>query len=162
MSPSQDFDAILIVVNRFTKMTHFLSYVKSITSQVTIEIIMREVFWHHGLLDDIISDCGLQFISHFWKHLCDGRRIFCKHYSAYHLETDGQTEHTNQTHEQHIWCFISYQQDDWSSILSLAEYTYNNIGHSSTKVTHFYAYTGTHPPWCHLQVLVISPNSSAE
>jgi hypothetical protein len=59
---SQGFDAILIVVDRFTKMTHFLPCVKSITSQQTTDIIMREVFRHHPLPNNIISDgypcCG--------------------------------------------------------------------------------------------------------
>jgi transposase InsO family protein len=126
-------------------MAHFLPCVKSINSQETADILMREVFRHHGLPDNIISDRGPQFISHFWKHLCDGLRITCKLSSAYHPETDGQTERTNQTPEQYLRCFISYQQDDWSQLLHLAEFAYNNIVHSSTKVTPFYAYTGNHP-----------------
>ena len=90
LPPSQGFDAILTVVDRFTKMAHFLPCVKSISSQETTDIIMREVFRHHGLPNDIISDRGPQFISHFWKHLCDGLQISCKLSSLYHSETDGQ------------------------------------------------------------------------
>ena len=102
LPPSQGFDVILTVVDRFTKMTHFLPYVKSISSQETADIIMCEVFRHHGLPNDIISDRGPQFISHFWKHLCDGLQISCKLSSSYHPETDGQTERTNQTLEQYL------------------------------------------------------------
>jgi small neutral amino acid transporter SnatA (MarC family) len=57
---SQGFDSILTIVDQFTKMAHFLPYIKNISSQETKNIIMREVFRHHGLLDNIIS--------HFWKH----------------------------------------------------------------------------------------------
>ena len=61
LPPSQGFDAILTVVDRFTKMAHFLPCVKSISSQETTNIIMQEVFRHHGLPEDIISDRGPQF-----------------------------------------------------------------------------------------------------
>ena len=67
LPPSKGFDTILTVVDRFTKMAHFLPCVKNISRQETADIIMREVFQHHGLPDDIISDRGPQFISHFWK-----------------------------------------------------------------------------------------------
>ena len=108
---------------------------------------MCELFLHHGLPNDIISDRGPQFISHFRKHLYDGLQISCKLSSAYHPETDGHIECTNQTLEQYLRCFISYQQDDSSCILLLVEFAYNNTIHSSTKVTPFYAYTGNHPRW---------------
>ena len=60
---SKGFDTILTVVDRFIKMAHFLPCVKNISSQETADIIMREVFRHHGLPNDIISDRGSQFIS---------------------------------------------------------------------------------------------------
>ena len=159
---SKGFDTILTVVDRFTKMAHFLPCVKSISSQETADLIMREVFRHHGLPDNIISDRGPQFISHFWKHLWAGLKISCKLSSAYHPQTDGQTERTNQTLEQYLRCFISYQQDDWSNILHLAEFAYNNTVHSSTKVTPFFAYTGNHPRWCIVDLPEVARNPSAE
>ena len=161
LPPSQGFDAIITVVDRFTKMAHFLPCVKSINSQETTNIIMREVFRHHGLPEDIISDRGPQFIAHFWRHLCEGLKISCKLSSAYPPETNGQTERTNQILEQYLRCFISYQEDDWSQILHLEEFAYNNTVDSSTKVTPFYAYTSNHPRWCLLEIPVISPNPSA-
>ena len=56
LPPSKGFDSILTVVDQFTKMSHFLPCVKSISSQETVDIVMREVFLHHGLPDDIITD----------------------------------------------------------------------------------------------------------
>ena len=120
------------------------------------------MFRHHGLPNDIISDRGPQLISHFWKHLWAGIKISCKLSSAYHPQTDGQTERTNQTLEQYLRCFISYQQDDWSNILHLAEFAYNNTVHSSTKVTPFFAYTGNHPRWCIVDLPEVARNPSAE
>jgi hypothetical protein len=123
---------------------------------------MWEVFLHHGFPNNIISDCGPQFISHFSKHLCDRLRITYKLSSAYHPEIDGQTKRTNQTLEQYLRCLISYQEDDWSHLFHLAEFAYNNTLHSSTKVTPFYTYTGNHPQWCLLDIPMLSPNPSAE
>ena len=92
-------------------MTHFFPCVKNINIQETTDIIMCEVFRHHGLLDDIISNRGPQFISHSWKHLWIGLKISYKLSSTYHPQIDGQTKRTNQTLEQYLRCFISYQQD---------------------------------------------------
>ena len=96
---SKGFDSILTVVDRFTKMAHFLPCTKTINSQETADLVMREVFRHHGLPDDIISDRGPQFISTFWKHLFELLQIYCKLSSSYHPHIDGQNECTNQTSE---------------------------------------------------------------
>ena len=159
---SKGFDSILTVVDRFTKMTHFLPCTKTINSQETADLVMREVFRHHGLPDDIISDRGPQFISTFWKHLFGLLQIDCKLSSSYHPETDGQTERTNQTVEQYLRCFINYQQDDWVDYLHFAEFSYNNSVHSSTKITPFFANTGVHPRWTILDHPRISKNPAAE
>ena len=65
--------------------------------------------------------------------------------SGYHPEGDGQTEHLNQTLEQYLHIFCNYQQANWSEILSLAEFTYNNSSSATTSVTPFFANKGYHP-----------------
>ena len=65
--------------------------------------------------------------------------------SGYHLEGDGQTEHTNQTLEQYIWVYCNYQQDNWFTLLLLVEFAYNNALSVTTTVTLFYANKGYHP-----------------
>ena len=65
--------------------------------------------------------------------------------SGYHPEGDGQTEHLNQTLEQYLCIFCNYQQDNWSEILPLAEFTYNNSPSATTGVTPFFANKGYHP-----------------
>ena len=64
---------------------------------------------------------------------------------GYHLEGDGQTEHTNQTLEQYVRVYCNYQQDNWFRLLPLVEFTYNNAPSATTKVTPFYANKGYHP-----------------
>ena len=105
---------------------------------------MREVFRHRGLLDNIISDCGPQFVSKFWKNLFKKLKITCNLSSGYHPQTDGQVERTNQMLEQNIQCFLIYQQNDWANILRFAEFAYNNSIQSSTRLTPFCAYIGHH------------------
>jgi hypothetical protein len=65
--------------------------------------------------------------------------------TAFHPQTDGQTERQNQTIEQYLRCYCNYRQDDWYSKLPLAEFTYNNSVHSTTGLTPFYALYGYHP-----------------
>ena len=159
---SRVYDVILTMVDRFTKMTHFLPCLKTFTSQDTANLIMREVFKNHGIPKDIISDRGPQFISKFWKHLLESLRISCKLSSSYHPQTDGQTERTNQTLEQYLRCFINYQQDDWVDFLHMAEFAYNNSVHSSTGYTPFFANTGCHPRWTVLEHPETSNNPAVE
>jgi hypothetical protein len=65
--------------------------------------------------------------------------------SAFHPQTDGQIKHVNQVLEQNLRCNIIYQQDDWTTFLSLLEFAYNNMVHSSTQQTPFFANYG-YPP----------------
>ena len=156
LPPSNDIDTILTIVDRYTKMAHFFPCVKNISSQETANIIMREVFRHHGLPNGIISDCGPHFISHFWKHLWAGLKISYKLSSAYHPQTNGKMERTNQTLEQYLRCFINYRQDDWTNNLHIVEFAYNSTVHCSTMVTPFCAYTSNHSRRCILDLLEVS------
>ena len=77
--------------------------------------------------------------------LCQLLGIKANLLTAYHPETDGQTEWVNQILEQDLWVYINYQQDDWVNFLPLAEFAYNNTSHSVTMVTPFFANKGFHP-----------------
>ena len=83
-------------------------------------------FSKHGIPEHVTSDRGPEFISHFFRSL--GKALDMKlHYtSGYHPEGDGQTECTNQTLEQYLCIFCNYQQDNWKTLLFLAEFAYNN------------------------------------
>ena len=65
--------------------------------------------------------------------------------SGYHTEGDGQTERTNQTLEQYLRAYCNYQQDNWSELLPLAEFAYNNAPNATTGITPFFANKGYHP-----------------
>lgn len=158
---SNNFDSILVVVDRFSKMSHFIPCNKAISAQQTAQLIMQNVVRLHGLPDNIVSDRGTQFVSKFWTRLFEllGTKINLS--SAYHPQSDGQTEIVNQILEQYLRCTINYQQDNWCSLLPFAEFAYNNTIHSSTKKTPFYANYGFHPQF-NILTPNISQNPSAE
>ena len=108
-------------------------------------LFIIHVFSKHRVLAYVTCNQGSKFVSHFFCSL--GTALYMKiHFtSGYHSEGDGQTEHLNQTLEQYLHIFCNYQQDNWSEILSLAEFTYNNSPSTTTSVTPFFANKGYHP-----------------
>ena len=155
------FNSVLVVVDRFTKMAHFIPCSKAISGMETTDLLLTNIVRLHGLPDDIISDRGPQFMSHFWKRLFQTLGTSTKFSTAFHPETDGQMERVNQILEQYLRCMISYQQDDWIKFLPMAEFAYNNTLHTSTSVTPFFANYGFHPRFS-IAIPVGSVNPSAE
>jgi len=142
---SQGHDTILVVVCRLTKMALFIPTCRDIDAEDLAHIFLSQVFAKHGTPTDIVSDRGKHFISRFWRSLCQLLSIKANLSTAYHPETDGQTERVNQILEQYLRIYINYQQDDWVNFLPLAEFAYNNTSHSATMVTPFFANKGFHP-----------------
>lgn len=87
---------VLTVVDRFSKMTHFIALPKLPSAKETADIMMTHVFRIHGFPKDIVSDRGPQFISRFWKEFCKLIGATVSLTSGYHPESNGQTEHLNQ------------------------------------------------------------------
>src|SRR5467141_680408 len=142
---SQGHDTILVVVCRLTKMALFIPTFRDIDAEDLAHIFLSQVFAKHGTPTDIVSDRGKHFISRFWRSLCQLLGIKANLSTAYHPETDGQTERVNQILEQYLQIYINYQQDDWVDFLPLAEFAYNTTSHSATMVTPFFANKGFHP-----------------
>jgi len=115
------------------------------------ELFIKHVFSKHGVPSHITSDRGTEFVSKFFRSLANALDMKLHFTSGYHLEADGQTKHTNQTLEQFLRIYCNYQQSDWSRLLPLAEFVYNNTPSSTTGVSPFYANKGYHPKM-HLQV----------
>jgi hypothetical protein len=151
--------AILVVVDRMTKMAHFIPTRDDIDAAETVSLLMSRVFSLHGLPDDIVSDRGATFTAQFTREFMLALKIKQNLSTAFHPQTDGQTERTNATLEQYLRCFINYQQDDWSSLLPMAEFSYNNTVHASTNQTPFFALTGFHPRF-HVDVPRVAASTS--
>ena len=86
-----------------------------------------------------------KFSGEFWESLCKSLGIKRKMEMAYHPQTDGQTEGTNQALEGYLHHFVNYDQNDWYQLLQLAEYAYDNSKASALKLTPFFANYGFHP-----------------
>ena len=94
---------------------------------------------------DIISDRGSIFTSEFWKKATREWHIQRKLSTAFHPQTDGQTERTNAIMEQYLRAYVNYQQDDWTEKLPMAEFAYNNAKQETINESPFYANYGYHP-----------------
>ncbi|MBW0504933.1 hypothetical protein O181_044648 [Austropuccinia psidii MF-1] len=130
---SNNFDQILIVLDRFSKMAIFIPAYGAITSLDLAQIFINHVFSKHGLPASIVSNRESLFVSSFWTQLHKKLKISRALSTAFHPETDGWTERVNQILEQYLRMSVSQHQDDWHTWLPLAEFAYNNAGHSSTK-----------------------------
>jgi len=95
----------------------------------------------------IISDRGSKFTSKIWAETCQLLGTHVALLTAWHSQTDGQMERVNQVLEQYLRIFVSNRQDNWSSLLQTASFSYNNSLHSAISMSPFYANYGFHPRW---------------
>ncbi|SOV08098.1 uncharacterized protein UDID_17285 [Ustilago sp. UG-2017a] len=145
LPPSSDFTAILVVVNRLTKMAIFVPTTNELDAPKLAKLFLRHVYSKHGLPTSIVSDRGSESTSHFWRSLSTLLGIENHFSSAYHPQSDGQTERINQVLEQFLRGYSNHLQTDWSDLLPLAEFSYNNAEHASTQLTPFFTNYGYHP-----------------
>ncbi|MBW0555757.1 hypothetical protein O181_095472 [Austropuccinia psidii MF-1] len=117
----------------------------SITSLDLVHSLIKNIFSKHGLPSRIVSDRGPLFVSSFWTNLCQRLKVSRDLSTAYHPESDGQTERVNQIIEKYLWMYVSYHQDDWNTWIPLAEFAYNDSDHSSTKKSPFFTVYGRDP-----------------
>jgi hypothetical protein len=150
---SQGFNAILVIVDRFSKMIIVIPTNMELTAIGMAKIYRDRVWSKHGLPRKVISDRGPQFAAQFMKDLNKLVGIKSNLSTAYHPQTDGQTERMNQEIEQYLRLFINHRQSDWAEWLSCAEFSYNDKVQSSTGFSPFYVnygrhpYKGTNPRW---------------
>jgi hypothetical protein len=142
------YDSILVVVDRYTKMARYIPCQKTITAPQLAELFVNRIVKDFGTPDGIVSDRGTHFTSKFWASLCFYLKVRRRLSTAFHPQSDGQTEVQNQTLEHYLRVYGTYRQDDWSSKLALAEFTYNNSTHSTTGVSPFRAMYGYNPEIC--------------
>jgi len=141
---SDGYDGIFVAVCALTKMAIFEPIGKMNTEQFC-EMLQRRIISVHGVPKVFISDRGSRFTSTYFQKWCNVFRIKHKLSTAHHPQTDGQTEIVNQWLETYLRMFGNYDQDDWSKLLPIAEFAYNNAEHASTKKSPFYANYGFHP-----------------
>ena len=154
---SNSFDSVLVVVDRFSKMAHFIPCVKSVNAAQVAELFFTNIVRLHGLPRDIVSDRGSVFTSLFWRSLLKLLQVDRNLSTAFHPQSDGQTERVNQILEQYLRCYLDYNQDNWFQLLPFAEFAYNSQSHSSLSVSPFETVFGYQPVLDHS--LTVSDNS---
>ena len=142
---SKDMTTIMVVVDRLTKMAHFIPFRCLPTASIAADAFINNIFKLHGFPDYIISDRGSQFTSEFWSRLCNLLDIKHSLSTANHPQTDGQTERVNGILEQYLRCFINERQNNWVDLLPFAEFAYNNTLQQSINQSPFFANYGFNP-----------------
>jgi hypothetical protein len=137
--------AILVIVDRLSKQGIFIPTVNEITAPQLAQLFVIHVFSKHGVPLHVTCDRGSEFVSRSFRSLRQALDMKIHFTSGYHPEGDGQTERLNQTLEQYLRIFCNYQQDNWSPLLPLGEFAYNNAPSASTSTSPFFANKGYHP-----------------
>jgi len=142
---SEGYDAIMVVVDRLTKMRHLIACHTTINPSEVGRLYLQNVWKHHGIPMYVTSDRGTQFTAQFWQSLLRHLKMKGRMSTPYHPETDGQTERLNAVMEQYLRHYVSYQQEDWVKWLPMAEFAANNQKAAATRVSSFFANYGFHP-----------------
>jgi hypothetical protein len=141
----EPYDSILVVTDRFTKFGRFIPYRETWTAEQLARVFVKEVVANHGIPRQLISDRDKLFTSNFWTELIKIVGVKHKLSTAYHPQTDGQTERLNQVLEQYLRCYVNDSQDNWVALLPVAQIAYNQSPTTTTGTSPFYANFGFEP-----------------
>ena len=142
---SEGFTAIAVFVDRLTKRVHFAPCTKEVTATDYAQIFVDTVFRHHGLPEVIISDRDPRFTSKFWTTLFELLGTDLRFSTAFHPQTDGQSEVMIRTLENFLRPYVDRNPSIWVKQLPLAEFAANNAVNASTGFTPFFLETGQDP-----------------
>jgi len=135
----------MTVVDSISKRVHFVPTHTTVTAEGTARLFLHHIWKLHSLLKHVVSNRGPQFVASFTKELYRLLGIQLSSSTAWHPQTDGQTERVNQELDQFLRLFVNEQQDDWYDLLSIAEFQHNNHVHSAMQQPPFLLDTGRIP-----------------
>ena len=138
-------DTILVVVDRFSKMAHFIACDKTVDVAHTARLFFNEIVRLHGVPWSIVSDRDVRFTSTFGKTLWHLMGTTLKFSTAFHPQTDGQTEVTNRSLGNLLRCLVQDNTASWDELLPRAEFAYNASSHRATGYSPFQVNTGRNP-----------------
>ena len=138
------FDSIMVIVDKLTKYAIMIPYKETHKAYQLGFILLDRLIRDHGIPESITSDRDRLFTSHYWKTLIAAIGTKLRLSTAYHPETDGQTERTNQTMEAYLRHYVSYKQNNWVSLLPMAQLALNDKRSDTTGLSPFFANYGRH------------------
>ena len=138
-------DALLVVVYYGSKMVVSQPTIGTATAVDVAKIFVASVVNIHGLPRSIMSDRDSKFMSHFWKEMFRNMGTTLAMLLGFHPQTDGQTERASRAIEEIMRAYVGRRYNDWDKRLSMVEFVYNNVVHSSIGFTPFYLCYGRHP-----------------
>ena len=159
LPPFAGYTAIAIFVDRLTKMVHFAPCTKETSADQYAQLFVDNVFRLHGTPEVIISDWDLRFTSRFWTQFFQIHGTDLRLSTAFHPQTDGQSEVTIRVLENFLRPYVELHPHMWSKRLSIAVFAANNAINVSTGYTPFFLNSGEHPTL--LEHLMISPGSTS-
>jgi hypothetical protein len=131
------YDSIWVIVDHLTKVAHFIPVMTTYSGAKLVELYMSRIVCSHVVPKEIVSERGSQFTSKFWENLHESMDTKLNFSPAYHPQTDGQTERTNQILEDMLRaCALKYRKS-WDKSLPYAEFSYNNSYQASIKMAPF-------------------------
>ena len=139
------YDAILVFVDKLSKMVHFVPTQTTITAEDFACLYVQNIIKLHGLSKILISDRDPKFTSNFMTALCRLLDIKQALSTAFHPQTDGQTERTNRNLQDMLRHYVAFDQKDWDKKLPVAEFAVNNAWHDTIQNTPFFLNYGQHP-----------------
>lgn len=141
----QGHDAIVVFVDKLTKWATYVPTTTNVDAPTLARIFFQHVVRLRGVPSSIVSDRDPRFTSVFWKSLWQQLGTKLQMSTAFHPQTDGQTERQNRTLEEMLRAYVSYEQDDWDEHLAAAELAHNCAEHASTGFSPYYLNHGHHP-----------------
>jgi transposase InsO family protein len=142
---TEEYNAILTIVDRYTKMAIFLPVLDTINAAEMAEILHREVELRYGCPSGVVSDRDSKITSKFWAEICHHSFIKRRMSTAFHPQTDGQTEVLNRIVEGYLRAFTSLEQMNWAKLLPTAAFAYNNSMNHTLRMSPFKALYGYDP-----------------
>jgi transposase InsO family protein len=131
------YDTLWVVIDRLSKQAISIPCYKTVTARNMAEMYIQHIYRHRGAPQSIVSDRGPQFISQFWEEFTRILGVKLKLSTAFHPQTDGQTEIMNQYIDQRLRPFISHYQDNWSELIPLMDYAQLTLPHESLGMSPF-------------------------